>query len=250
MPVSVQVYKFDELGDSAKERARSWCRESLDYDVNETITEAAEYWHSITDDVECLYSLNHCQGDRVAFQGSPDMDKICEPAPPNSPTKKIREQIARIYKQLVDMDYYVSVCVSGERRMQVDVDLGDGPDFANRVDDIVEFFEDRDSDPMMTAGILAAEAEDWNAVLVCCDWLEERGIDCQKIRVLVSGPEFRDELEEQLRDNLQEFFKVANKHLQKIGYEEIEYQDSNEVIDDNIRANEYLFSIDGRFYVG
>lgn len=50
----------------------------------------------------------------------------------------------------------------------------------------------------------------------------------------------------ELTNCLQDLVKELSKKLEKIGYEEIEYQDSDEVVDDNIRANEYKFTKEGK----
>jgi hypothetical protein len=65
---SINIYTFDELNDNAKEVARDWYRENIDY------TFLSEYMHDeasillsevgiTTDEYEVFCSLAYCQGD-------------------------------------------------------------------------------------------------------------------------------------------------------------------------------------------
>lgn len=50
----------------------------------------------------------------------------------------------------------------------------------------------------------------------------------------------------ELENCLQDLVKELSKKLEKIGYNEIEFQNSDEVVDENIKANKYNFTKDGK----
>jgi len=53
---------------------------------------------------------------------------------------------------------------------------------------------------------------------------------------------------EKTENEFNEFYHDICKKLEKIGYEEIEYQDSDENIKDNIQINEYKFTENGEIF--
>ncbi len=71
------VYTFDELEDSAKERAReivgTWNQEWENENLSDMFAEYLEEQGFPTDNIN--YSLSSSQGDGVAFYGSVDLDK-------------------------------------------------------------------------------------------------------------------------------------------------------------------------------
>lgn len=73
---TIKLYKFSELDVTAQERAIEKWREDIDWSINsEMISEDFKYdlyekYDYPNDDVE--WSLNHCQGDGVAFYGRVD----------------------------------------------------------------------------------------------------------------------------------------------------------------------------------
>jgi|SRR5579872_125824 len=52
-------------------------------------------------------------------------------------------------------------------------------------------------------------------------------------------------LQDELQRTLSQYASWVSKQLEKLGYEDIEYQNSDEVVDENIRINEYAFTKSG-----
>lgn len=77
--IETQVFEFDELTDTAKEKAREWFR-----NVNQTFFETSVITESFEEQLSELgyptndiqWSLNHCQGDGVAFYGAINTDGL------------------------------------------------------------------------------------------------------------------------------------------------------------------------------
>lgn len=73
--INKKIYKFDELSDKAKEKARDWYREADDLpmlsDYLDSQLEEALAHNKITADKppKISYSLGYCQGDGAMFEG-------------------------------------------------------------------------------------------------------------------------------------------------------------------------------------
>ena len=101
----VKVLQFNELSDTAKERAREWYRNRLNNDfsfesdcIGENFKEALKDAGYCTDNVE--WSLSSCQGDGVNFAGDIDLDVVL----PRILTEK---ELSR-YKLIVKAGMYFS----------------------------------------------------------------------------------------------------------------------------------------------
>jgi hypothetical protein len=155
--ITIEVYTFDELSDEAKEKAREWYREGIDYPfleefMNEFIYDKLTEAGYMVDDLKVLYSLTYSQGDGVSF------------------TAKLTKGLETY--QVNRSGHYVH-----ERTMDVYHETEDG-----------------------------------------------------------------EETEEP--EVLEEMRKIA-KEAEKAGYKYIEYEESNEAVDETIRANEYPFTKNG-----
>jgi hypothetical protein len=76
----------------------------------------------------------------------------------------------------------------------------------------------------------------WNSMNVTIDAESQIGVLTPK----------QEEWVDEIKGAIAELCKELSKKLEKIGYNEIEYQNSDEVVDENIMANEYKFTKEGK----
>lgn len=70
----IEIYKYDELSEDAKQKALSDYNQNNDYDflsddLNEYLKQLLED-NNIKGDAKLFYSLSYCQGDGVCFEGN------------------------------------------------------------------------------------------------------------------------------------------------------------------------------------
>ena len=167
---TIQVYKYEELSDDAKETALNSHIESNDFDfLEESLTEYLKELLTeakIDGEAELSYSLSCCKGDGVSFTG-------------NFEYKGVNISVTR------NNSHYVH---SNSVDIEAEADEDDDDDLKN---DLIEAVTDE------------AEAE------------------------------------------FKEIFKEICDKIEKVGYSEIEYQNSEESFKENCEANEYTFRENG-----
>lgn len=194
--ITTTVYKFNELSDEAKEKARSWWREhGLHYD----------WWDSTYEDAKTCgklmgvtidnigFSGFWSQGDGAHFEGRWDASsvqpgKLKEHAPKDEELHAIAAEFERIAKAYPEAWFKVKHSGRYQHENCTDFDVG--------------IFED--------------ENQPWNL------------------------PEI--EAEKVLIRNARRFMKWIYRQLEK----EYEWRNSDEQVDETIRANGYEFTEDGR----
>lgn len=228
--VMVEVFKFDELSDTAKERAREWYREASAQD---------EWWEFIYDDAAKMAEIlgielrqkrietvggdiryepaiyfgdMYSQGGGACFEGSYAYAKGC--------ARKIRREAPAEFK---------------DRHGKTQHSKGNAM-LAGIADGLVEL--QKRHAYKLTATVKHSG-----------HYMHE---NCTEIDVEYDGDSYSEhpisqEDEKKLAELLREFMRWIYKQL----VAEYEYQNSDEVVDDNITANEYDFDEDGeRFTKG
>lgn len=74
----------------------------------------------------------------------------------------------------------------------------------------------------------------WNTMTVNVEWLDDDYTARQS------------DLMDALHDTVKAYVQATSRELEKAGYSDIEYQSSDEVVVETIRANEYEFDAEGR----
>lgn len=183
--VKIEAYKFEELSDKAKEKARDWWREAnagdphLSDEIEESFKAALE--ERGLPGMKIYFSLGYCQGDGMCFSGRVDLAAYLE-------TNNLKTE----YAGLFDGD--------GEALFEVNIEKSN------------------------------SHYSHWNAMSV--SWGP-------------SGLEYDDKAEtlaDEFVKHLDEYVKEISRKLEREGYEMIEYENSDEFIDDALTANEYLFT--------
>ena len=231
--ITVKAYEFNELSDKAKERAREWWHEEMSDDnsfsecvIDEAIEqgilmgiEFKERSHSNYKGAPCVYwSGFSSQGDGACFEGTwrasmVKADKVADGWGENEDTTEIK-RIAAVFADVAKKypSGYFSVNHSGhyyhEYCTDFDFDPGD-IDYASPVLDAHRKAED------------GGEPEE----------LDDLAID----RWREDFPE--DILKEAARDLMRYIYRKLE--------EAYDYEMSDECVDENIRANEYLFTESG-----
>lgn len=269
----VGLYKFEDLSDKAKERAREWWRECERHDfdsesfTDDVLLDHAEWAHGISREMNCYWSLGHCQGDGVAFYGTIDLEMLCDlpkwnfkgGKKSNYPTYGLRAAIKKLLDDPRAKEFYISASSEGRNShyhhwnsMRVEVEVRDGPYFGKHACN--EWFEAHPSESLSIdhPGLreeaeVAADEQDMAPVLVYCDWLEERGVDVAQLRWFASGHDYPDQLAEDLTTHLNEYLTAVSRDTERCGYAEMDYRDGDEYIDERMEGNDWLFTEDGEF---
>jgi len=263
---TITLYEFDELSDKAKERARDWYRESEAHffdaeDFEEHVLREHVEYHFRLKLPKCRWSLNHCQGDGVAFYGAIDLDFLMDDGdarPDQLTSRETLEEIRSLVRDLRGLGYSLRADSDGEgngnhhwNSMRATLTAEEGPNLSRYglraaiTDEMLLAMEP----PMLATVSELLEGDDWAPLLIACDWLDEQGFDTALIRAIVApgdGCSAAEAMVERLQELLDEYLTAASRSAGKAGYEELEYRDGPECIDENIRINDFTFTADGK----
>jgi hypothetical protein len=212
--IVVKAFEYDELSEKAQERAREWLRSCVDesgelsYQLSDYLgSELREHGYN-PDSLNLEFSLGYCQGDGVAFYGDVDIPFFC---------KKVQEE---------------------GRRTDIPDDTKEWLKKIGRVTSRIHElgYQVR---LQITRNSYGWHYSHWNTMVVQLereDWMYHGHTDDLN-RI---GRQFM---------KLEAFFKEdvpnVSKILESSGYALIEYEHSEEVLADQIRVNEYLFTESG-----
>lgn len=227
--ITVKAFEFDELSDSAKEKAREWYRRSSDAynDWSEsTIEEAVREAALMGIDIETRKSRGHCiwwsgfssQGDGACFEGTwraseVRADRVADgwgEDPATTEIKRIAAEFDRIAKAYPQASFTV------KHRGHYSHENCTEFNFYSGADDV------------------DCQHKTLEAHISMDDSLDDR-FDLARQRYGDAFP--KDDLKEAAKS----FMRWIHRQLEK----EYEYQNSDERVDENIRANDYLFSEEG-----
>ena len=226
--VIVKAYEFDELDDKDKEKAREWFRSGNCDDnfwsectLEEAEEQAALMGIDITNNKDSrgahiYYSGFWSQGDGACFEGTwrasdVKADKVADgwgEGPATTEIKRIAAVFAEIAKKYPHASFTVKHRGHYSHENCTEFDFNSGHEYCEPKD--LEAFRD------------SADQTD--------DGLSDKMDDC-----------FFQGTDDELKEAAKDFMRWIYRQLEK----EYEYQNSDEQVDDNIRANEYLFTEGG-----
>jgi hypothetical protein len=191
--ITLELFKFNELSEAAKETAIEQYRNSIDdvlWYFSDDIKEQLKEENIILGKNGLQYDLSHCQGDGLSFSGEFDVQKMVKLALPNLSEKRqniVNECIYNIYSSGNTGHY----CYASENDIDIEYNYYNWN--YNRYSNLTALCE------------------------IVVEFTKDYYID------------------------------LCNK-FEKQGYAEIEYQYSDEAIIENIFANDYDFTINGKRY--
>lgn len=244
--VIVKAYEFDELSDSAKEKAREWFRSvSCDYNfwseytLEEAEEQAALMGIDITNNKDSrgahiYWSGFSSQGDGACFEGTwrasgVKADKVADGWGPDPATTEIK-RIAAVFAEIAKKYPHASFTVkhrghySHENCTEFDFTILSDEEYGKKSEEV--------------ADILAREAVPLSEFTR--EAAERLSRSTEKRREELWGDYLR--VEEELKENAKDFMRWIYRQLEK----EYEYQNSDEQVNENIKCNEYLFSESGK----
>ena len=256
-PITIQAYEFDELSESAKERARQWYRE-CDYDsywsenVIDEVVEQGELmgiefaptgrkWKNAKTGTEGVdnspriyWSGFWSQGDGACFEGewrasNVKANQVADgwgPDPATTEIKRIAAVFAEIAKEYPEASF--SVVHRGHYSHENCTEF----DFSILSDDGYEKKSEEIAD------IMAREATPLSEFTPEAAACLSRSTD--KRREELWGDVLK--VERDLKKNAKDFMRWIYRQL-NAAYDEA---NSDEQVDENIKCNEYLFSEEGR----
>jgi hypothetical protein len=215
--IEVEVFKYDELSDSAKEKARNWYIEGMDY----------EWWEGVYESVkEDGYELGFCvddirfsgfwsQGDGASWTGQVDVRQWLEKHGPDS--IGVSAWCALIQEDVVSK--HIQVTQSGHYSHHETMG------FANVEDHTDEFTDDWQME--LTSIFKGMEVQHLFDIIVTDDTCPYKNVDDITTAIAISAKDYAKDIYIRLR-------------------EEYEYLCSEEMMMDHFECNDYHFDEDGR----
>jgi hypothetical protein len=226
--IEVEVFKYDELSDQAKQKAREWYLEGMDYEWWEGVYEMAK-----TDGYEkgfCIdkiyFSGFHSQGDGASWTGQVDIGAWLKAHAPD--TIGVSALIALINTDYVEK--HISVSTSGRYSHENSMDFGevqyDGRFYDGDELDWAELKEETMSGQGIFDGMRIADMLDLIHTDEACPYkfhnIAQLDVD----------------IEESCKDYARDIYQRLR--------EEYEYLCSEEMMIDHFDANDYHFTNEGR----
>lgn len=275
----VTYYKFDELSKKAKERAiQDWRDKGHDFDDHDAKFLSDDFKeflkeHGFDDDVKVSWSLGHCQGDGVCFEGRLETERFLD----QEGFRKYKELAPYIYIKIKNGNHNYCHWNSMDIEMELDVQSPEyllSDDLKSEFDEI-HFENNRrtrrhQEDVYNWQQARMAPIRAWEELVKRMprgpmEWRPDLEkpvpLDIQKPeepellpfpenveRALVAAKRKLERFElkfKDLEEDVKEWVKDTSRELEKIGYDEIEYRGSDEAISETLIANEYEFDEDG-----
>ena len=304
--LTITAYLYDELTDQPRKKAREWMRDS-NREVGYT-AELSEDFKSTTKecglgDFRVWYTLNHCQGDGVAFEGNVDIDAFvkaqdaiaweiahnkvriidqCDPQhldptvkvgvkaiggiafhedPVNghacvqgNPTKYAAHITVRCEEQHGREVVRISTLPSGKIEVEMHEPMSEG--YLERLKEMaipsdtlaaLKMLIERDVDFAVTIKHHGRYYH-WNSMNIEVE-IHSHGpaVESEEDRAAAMAAEEEiDAFANTVEGGFQEYVESLSRLLEKDGYAQIEDRDSDAAVEEDIRANGYLFTPAGR----
>jgi hypothetical protein len=214
--INVKLYKFDELSKEAQEYAIEKWRNSMEWDIEssmitEHFEEVLKEKHLPNEDIE--WSLAYCQGDGVAFYGTVYNDDIKIIA-----KNFLNDEDYKLLEAIHNEDFTVEAKIyrnsygyrySHWNTMEVEMNHDD-------IDNMIYYLHDIEKD---------YDSEEYTEAY-------------NKINNLINS----------IEEYLSSYIKDVSRELERDGYAEIEYLQSDESIEETIKCNDYEFTEDGEMH--
>lgn len=223
---TVKVFRFEELNEEAKEVARNWWREVDAFDSGELLKEIFEAelteYGLPTDDIE--FSLGYCKGDGVAFYGPwEDLEQHLFTKGWISGMSKEGQEIIEYLVNNYDIEAVIERNSFGYRYSHygtMDVEVLTSFEIKSIAEDMLE-------------------DEDIN---------EDNHTQDEYEKILNEYTDKIYDAMQELEEVLQSTVELISKNLESLGYDEIEYRESEEVVDELLTVNEYEFTEEGKLW--
>jgi hypothetical protein len=279
--LETKLFKYDELNEEGKERAREWLAEKLGGDW----FEPSEYTEDLVERCQWHHGFNVSEGGRgksrrpelywnvgygyeyVAFSAWVDVDglKKTEAGDGTQTCVPEREELFRITDRLRDLGvevtgFNVRTDNRGESCRVLDPELGLPDEYDDATGQLLVWVDAHvnDSCPMKAPALGGLDREnepDFAPFLIGLDYWEDRGVDVSLPRQLYERwhPGKRQEAQERIS----EFESAAQAWTEAVCHElrdtlraEVEYKTSDkDYLGDTLEGNEHWeFTVEGDFY--
>lgn len=221
--IEVTLYKFDELADKAKEKAREWFREASAHD---------EWWDATYDDaVECAKRMG------INIKTSTETYGIV-----GKPGTRTRERTNIFFSGFSSQGD--GACFEGDYAPVADP-VAAIKEHAPTDEKLHSIAADLNAVNVLSKGYLRASISHsghyYHAYSMDFDFEWDEAADGADGESPLVADEAREQAEKDLREALVDFANWIYRQLET----EHDYQNSDENVDETIRANEYEFTADG-----
>jgi hypothetical protein len=204
-------FHYKELQAHAKKRARDWyCQDPDISDILKDLLDTDLCEHYGLTDCVVYFSLGYCQRDGVAFEGTPDLEEW----------RKHDEELDKKLKFIEGL--------LGMMRNQIHPEDGCYPNFWIKINHEGHY--------------------NWNSMNLEFVWNNPFCGECDYDTHGDHCPKWHDHVHAlvgELEDYLKERIKNISRELEKTGYAELDYRQSDEYAEEGILANDYLFTEEG-----
>lgn len=217
-------YTYDELSDRAKDNAREWFITS-DYDYFDCDALESSFCESIEmagfDIDKVFFSLSYCQGDGVAFEGRLDIRRFLNPENsdyvPSLESKEPARWICNSHSDFVALRTFLKKYECFADTLSIKVETSSyGGSHLHSMRTEVDLDDGERSEP-----------DDYTArELILFRQLEKSIPDLETM--------------------VTDVWRTMITWLERDGYDEIEYQHSDEVVEEAMDSYDFTFDIDGR----
>lgn len=276
----VKVYKFEELSPEAQKKAiQDWRDKGYDFDDHDAKWLSESFEEKLEEDgfeqgVDVSWGLSYCQGDGVCFKGTIDTERFfnkegwrtykellgfvsvtVEHSSQNCHWNSMSVSVELDYSKddLIPKDLYEEMTDWEIEKTRIE------RDYKDKVEKVLE----ARNAPVHEWEQMIRRYEERKGVL---EWLPDKPEKPAPLDIpLPPEPEYpreprkfvkaRERAEEKekrfeakakaLEEDIAEWVKQESRDLEKIGYDEIEYKGSDEVIGETLQANEYEYTEDG-----
>lgn len=217
--IQVEAYEFDELDDKAKEVARDWLRD-LKNECGDAVDSVSEGFKNTLHEIglgelKAWWSLSYCQGDGVAFDGQVDLDAFIakQPAIRMNTEKWVKDwpKAAERYTEfLIDEDFCKDVIGLESQGVQIGAYVKHEGRYTHH------------------------NSMDVTFQILCAGDGEDPG-----------ASERQEKKVKELEEQFHVYIRNLSIQFENDGYATIEDQSSDAYIDEEIKANGWLFTKTG-----
>jgi hypothetical protein len=217
-------YKYDNLSDQAKDNAREWFITS-DYDYFDSDALEESFRESIEmsgfDVSKVYFSLSYCQGDGVAFEGRLDIRRFLNPEDtdytPSPESKEPARWTRNSHSNFVALRTFLKKyeCFADALTIKVETRSYGGSHLHSMKTDV--YLDDSER----------SEPDDYTA------------------RELILFKQIEASLPD-LESHVTDVWRTMIAWLERDGYDEVEYQHSDEVVEEAMDPYDFTFDVNGR----
>jgi hypothetical protein len=257
--LELKLFKYNELGEKAKEKAREWLCEQLNgpwfeaEHITDTLKEDCLNYHGF-EPKDVAWDYNHHV---ASFGATLDFDGLAEDGDSHP---ELRAEVIRLAKRLERLEYSVCGVIEcdwygqGPKSVEACTEAARGEPSPELRDWVKEHIPTEDPlfQPVIEA-LTPWNRPDYAPLLAAFDKWEEGGIDVSEPRSFYAkyGPEAQQEAENlrvDLERALEEWAEAVCRDLRDMAVGEVDYLSNETRLAEDLENSDWEFTKEGKFY--